>query len=216
MRIGVLGTGTVGHAVATRLVELGHDVVMGSRDATNPKAIAWADSTGAHAAAGDFAAAATHGELVVNATAGTGSLAALAAAGDALAGKVLLDIANALDFSGGMPPSLAVANTDSLGEQIQRAHPRARVVKTLNTVTADVMVHPGLVAAEHSVFVAGDDAEAKATAAHLLEQFGWPRGSILDLGGIQAARGMEMYLPLWLSLRSALGTAVFNVRVVRA
>jgi 8-hydroxy-5-deazaflavin:NADPH oxidoreductase len=214
VRIGLLGTGQVGQAVATRLVEVGHDVVMGARDAANPKAVEWAEKQGGRA--GTFADAAAHGELVVNATAGTASLAALAAAGaDALDGKVIVDIANPLDFSGGFPPSLTVVNTDSLGEQIQRAYPAARVVKTLNTVNSDIMVHPGQIPGSHDVFVAGDDQEAKQTVRGLLRSFGWPADSIVDLGGIQAARGLEMYLPLWLFLMGSLNSHAFNIKVVR-
>lgn len=213
--IAVLGTGMVGQAVATRLVEVGHDVMMGARDAANPKAVQFATRTGA--AAGTFADAAGHGEVVVNATAGTASLAVLAAAGgaDALAGKVLVDLANPLDFAGGTV-KLTVVNTDSLGEQLQRAYPGAAVVKTLNTVTAEVMVHPERVPGPHTMFLAGDSPAAKQIVAGLLGQFGWPAGSILDLGGITAARGMEMYLPLWLSMMSAQGTALFNIHVTRA
>jgi hypothetical protein len=215
MKVGMLGTGTVGQTIASRLAELGHEVVMGSRGAANPWAREWA---AAHpgARAGSFADAAGHGELVVNATAGIASLAALEAAGAArLASKVLLDVANPLDFSGGMPPVLTVVNRDSLGEQIQRGYPAARVVKALNTVNSEVMVHPELVPGGHTVFVAGDDPAAKRVVAGLLGEFGWPAASILDLGGIRAARGMEMYLPLWLSMMGALGTARFNIQVVR-
>jgi len=215
MRIAVLGTGMVGQAVAARLVEVGHEVMMGARDANNPKAAEFAARTGG--AAGTFADAASHGELVVNATTGTASLAALAAAGGAavLDGKVLVDLANPLDFSGGAV-RLAVADTDSLGAQIQRAYPGAAVVKTLNTMTAEVMVHPDRVPGPHTVFMAGDSPAAKRTVEGLLRQFGWPAESILDLGGIEAARGMEMYLPLWLSMMSAQGTALFNIHVTRA
>jgi 8-hydroxy-5-deazaflavin:NADPH oxidoreductase len=207
----------VGQALATRLVELGHDVVMGARDATNDKAAQWASTagaTGGRAAAGSFADAADHGEVVVNATSGMASLDALAAAGDAaLAGKVLIDVANPLDFSGGFPPSLSVCNTDSLAEQIQRAHPDARVVKALNTVNADIMVHPERIPGAHTIFVAGDDADAKAVVVGLLTEFGWRE--ILDLGGIQAARGLEMYLPLWLSMMTAQGTYNINIHVLK-
>lgn len=215
MRIGVLGTGMVGQAIAGRLVELGHDVVMGAREAANPKAADWVAQHPA-GRAGSFADAAGHAELVVNATAGARSLAALAAAGGAetLAGKVLVDVSNPLDQSR-TPIGLTVVDTDSLGEQIQRAYPGARVVKTLNTVNADVMVHPERVPGEHTIFVAGDDPDAKRVVRGLLAGFGWPEGGILDLGGIQAARGMEMYLPLWLSMMGALGTVRFNVHVVR-
>jgi predicted dinucleotide-binding enzyme len=144
------------------------------------------------------------------------SLAALEAAGaENLAQKVLIDVANPLDSSGGMPPTLAVCNTDSLGEQLQRALPETKLVKALNTMNCEVMVEPGKVPGEHSVFVCGEDAEAKLEVAALLESFGWPSERIVDLGGIQAARGTEMYLPLWLRLWGALGTGYFNIGVAR-
>jgi 8-hydroxy-5-deazaflavin:NADPH oxidoreductase len=216
MNVGVLGTGTVGRSVATRLAELGHSVALGSRDASNQSAQRWLAGIGSHRGArvGTFAEAAAHGAIVLNATAGAASLAALRmAGGHNLHGKVLIDLANPLDFSAGMPPSLTVVNTDSLAEQIQRSWPDVKVVKTLNTVNVEVMTHPERLAGEHTMFVAGNDGEAKATVADLLRTFGWR--TILDLGGIQAARGMEMYLPLWLALASALGTPMVNVHVVR-
>jgi predicted dinucleotide-binding enzyme len=216
MRIGVLGTGMVGNALATKLVELGHEVKMGSRQAGNEKAVAWAEQAGERASEGSFADAAAFAELVVHCTAGVHSLAALGEAGVAnLAGKVLIDVANPLDFSGGMPPTLAVSNTDSLGEQIQSTFPDVKVVKALNTMNANVMVDPASVPGDHAVFVCGDDAGAKRDVAELLGSFGWPRDRILDLGGIAAARGTEMYLPLWLSILGALGTGAFNIAVMR-
>ncbi|MDP9340564.1 MAG: NAD(P)-binding domain-containing protein [Actinomycetota bacterium] len=216
MKVGVLGTGSVGKTVGAKLVELGHEVMMGSRSASNPVCAAWAEEHGERARHGTFTDAAAFGEVVVNATAGTGSLEALRQAGaDNLSGKLLVDIANALDFSRGMPPSLAVVNTDSVGERIQREFPEARVVKTLNTVTAAVMVDPGRLAGSHSMFMAGNDGEAKAQARTLLRELGWPDEAVIDLGGIESARGMEMYLPLWLSLMGALGTPNFNILVQR-
>jgi 8-hydroxy-5-deazaflavin:NADPH oxidoreductase len=213
MRIGVLGTGMVGQAIATKLVELGHEVTMGARAAGNEKAVEWAAGAGQGANEGSFADAAAHGELVFNCTAGTASLEALQAAGEEeLRGKVLVDVANPLDFSKGMPPTLSVSNDDSLGEQIQRAFPETRVVKALNTVNASVMVSP---IAASNPFVCGDDAAAKEQVTGLLGDFGWPADSVLDLGGIDAARGMEMYLPLWLGMMGALGTPNFNIAVVR-
>jgi predicted dinucleotide-binding enzyme len=215
MKFGVLGTGVVGQALASKLVALGHDVVMGSRQAGNEKAVAWAAAAGGTAGEGTFATAAAFGQLVVNATGGAVSLAALTAAGaENLAGKVLVDVANPPEFSAGMPPTLTVCNTDSLGEQIQREFPDALVVKALNTVNADVMVTPGIVGPSHTVFVAGDDAGAKAQVADVLVSFGWPPGDVLDLGDITAARGPEMYLPLWLRLWRAAGTGDLNVKVV--
>jgi 8-hydroxy-5-deazaflavin:NADPH oxidoreductase len=212
VRIGVLGTGTVGQTLATKLVELGHQVRMGSRDAANEKAVAWAAAAGERASIGTFADAADFGELVLNCTAGAASLQALEQAGeDALRGKVLADVTNPLDFSSGMPPSLTICNTDSMGEQIQRRFPETRVVKTLNTVNAAVMVNPSLIPGEHDVFVCGDDDAAKSDVVELLESFGWPRGRIVNLGGIDGARATEMYLPLWLRLFGAFGTPHVNI-----
>ena len=217
MRIGVLGTGIVGVAIAGKLVALGHEVMMGSREAGNEKARVWVESAGAGASEGSFADAAAFGELVVNCTAGAHSLEALQAAGSQnLAGKVLIDIANPLDFSAGMPPTLIVANTDSLGEQLQRTFPEARIVKALNTMSCEVMVDPGRIPGEHDVLLCGDDGDAKRQMADLLTSFGWPAERIRDLGGIRAARGTEMYLPLWLSLFGALGSGDFNIAVVCA
>jgi hypothetical protein len=215
-RFGVLGTGVVGRTLAGKLVSLGHEVMMGSRERGNEKAVAWAEEAGAHASEGSFADAAGFGEVVVNATAGSASLDALASAGpENLAGKVLIDVANGLDFSAGMPPTLTVCNTDSLAEQIQRAFPEASVVKALNTVNAGVMVDPEVVPGTH-IFVSGNDEDAKARVEELLQSFGWPRENIMDLGDLTAARGMEMYLPLWLRLFGATGTAQLNVKVVTA
>jgi predicted dinucleotide-binding enzyme len=215
MNIGVLGSGMVGRALATRLVEVGHAVAMGSREAGSPPAAEWLASVGRSRSArlGTFAEAAAFGALVINATSGDHSLEALSLVGDRhLHGKVLLDVANPIAPTESGPLTLTVANTDSLAEQIQRAFPQARVVKALNTVNAEVMVHPARLGEEHTAFVAGDDAEAKATVADLLRSFGWK--SILDLGGIEAARGMEMYLALWVAVARATGTSALNVRIV--
>ena len=215
-RFGVLGTGMVGQTLASKLVSLGHDVKMGSRQSGNEKAVAWAEPAGQLASEGTFAEAAAFGETVVNATAGTASLDALGSAGaDNLAGKVLIDVANPLDFSAGMPPSLTVCNTDSLAEQIQRAFPGASVVKTLNTVNADVMVAPAIVPGSHTIFLCGNDPEAKAAVGELLQSFGWPAEDVMDLGDLGAARGMEMYLPLWLRLFGAAGSSHLNIEVVK-
>jgi len=226
MEVAVLGTGMVGRALAAKLADLGHDVVVGTRDVgetlarTEPGPMGhppYAEWQKEHANVRlvPYAEAGAHGEIVVNATAGQGSIAALRAAGD-LAGKVVVDVANPLDFSHGMPPTLSVCNTDSLGEQIQQAFPDARVVKTLNTLNASVMVEPSRVPGDHAVFVGGEDAAAKETVKGLLREFGWSDRSIVDLGGIRAARGTEMYLPLWLSLWGALGTGDFNIAVLSA
>ncbi len=215
MKIAVLGTGSVGSTIASKLVALGHEVRMGSRSARGDKATAWVKGAGVKASEGTFAEAAAFGEVVFNCTNGGGALEALTAAGrENLAGKVLADVSNPLDFSKGMPPTLFTGNTDSLGEQIQRTFPAARVVKTLNTVNAGLMVDPGgLAGGEHSIFVSGNDAAAKALTVEILKAFGWKH--IVDLGDISTARGTESYLPLWLRLWGALGTAAFNVRIVR-
>ena len=216
MRIAVLGTGMVGKAIALKLVALGHEVTMGSRTADNEAARAWAAEAGVGASHGTFADAAAHGKRMFNCTAGGGSLQALRAAGaENLAGKTLIDVANPLDFSHGMPPSLLVSGTDSLGEQIQREFPQTKVVKALNTMNCEVMVDPARVPGEHDVFVSGNDEDAKVQVRELLESFGWPESSIIDLGDISTARGSEGHLLLWLRLWGALGTGDFNIKVVR-
>jgi len=214
MRIAVLGTGSVGRQIAGKLVELGHEVTMGSRSADNEALREWVDGAGAGAAGGTFAEAAAASDLVFNCTSGQASLDALAAASaDNLAGKVLIDVSNPLDFSQGMPPTLSVCNNDSLGERIQAAFPQTRVVKSLNTINNQVMTEPGRLPGTHNIFVCGEDEGAKETVTELLAEFGWPRESIVDLGGIEAARGTEMYLPLWLRLMGALGSADFNIQI---
>jgi predicted dinucleotide-binding enzyme len=203
MRIAVLGAGVVGQTLAGKLRELGHDVRVGTR---NPRdgAVSYSEAAGG-------------AEVVVNATSGAGALEALEAAGSAnLAGKLLVDVSNPLDFSKGRPPTLTVCNDDSLAEQIQRAHPEARVVKTLNTVGNQVMVDPALVPGEHVLFVSGDDPDAKAQAVELLGSLGWPADRVVDLGDISTARGPEMYFALWIRMRGVLGTAQFNISLPRA
>jgi len=225
MRYAVLGTGIVGRTLAAKLGSLDHDVVIGTRDPEATLARSEPDAMGnepfaawhaAHPAVQlePFEEAAAHGEAVVNTTSGTASLDALNSAGGAnLSGKVLIDVANPLDFSHGMPPVLNPGNTDSLGEQIQRSFPDSRVVKTLNTVNCAVMVEPGRVPGAHNVFVSGDDSGAKRHVTELLVSFGWPAGSVIDLGGIETARGAEMLLPIWLRLFGLLGHADFNFHI---
>ena len=225
MRIAVLGTGIVGRTIAARTAELGHDVSVGTRDpqATlartepdqmgNPPFSAWhAEHPGI--ALDTFADAASGAELVVNASSGAASLELLGLAGaENLAGKVLVDIANPLDFSAGFPPTLFVKDTDSLAEQIQRAFPDTKVVKALNTLNAVLMVHPEqLAGGNHTIFVSGNDEQAKATVTELLRSFGW--SDIIDLGDISTARGTEMLLPIWLRLMGKLGPG-FNFKIVR-
>jgi predicted dinucleotide-binding enzyme len=227
MNIGILGAGMVGQTLSGKLAELGHNVMVGTRDVDQTLANATPHPYGfpafsvwvkEHPAVkvGTYAATAQHGELLINATNGNGSLHALQLAGEAnLNGKVLIDVSNPLDFSQGNPPLLSVCNDDSIGEQIQRAYPQVKVVKTLNTVTASLMVDPQQLAdGDHHLFISGNDAAAKAqVVAFLKDEFGWRE--ILDLGDITTARGTEMYLPLWLRLWGALGTGVFNVKIVQ-
>jgi len=226
MKIAVLGTGTVGRTMAGALAGLGHEIVIRTRDPQATLARTEPDAMGAppfgqwlkdhpHVRLVAFADVAADAELVINATEGAGSVAALSAAGsENLAGKILVDIANPLDFSHGMPPTLSPVNTDSLGEQIQRAFPEAKVVKTLNTMNASLMVDPGRAAGgDHSVFVSGNDSEAKREVATLLKSLG--HQDVIDLGDITTARGAEMLLPIWIRLWGALGTANFNFKIAR-
>ncbi|MFI0895680.1 NADPH-dependent F420 reductase [Streptomyces sp. NPDC020983] len=227
MRYAVLGTGSVGRTLAARLAGLGHEAVVGTRDPGATLARTGTDAYGnapfaawqsAHpgVALATFADAAAGAETVVNASSGAASLGVLTAAGAAnLAGKTLVDVANPLDFSHGAPPALDPVNTDSLGEQIQRAFPEAKVVKTLNTMNAAVMADPARVPGAHTVFVSGDDADAKKAVTALLESFGWPSASVIDLGGIATARGTEMLLPVWLRLYGVIGHPDFNFHIAR-
>ncbi len=215
MKIGVLGTGMVGKAISTKLVQLGHNVKMGSRTSNNEKAAEWVKASGANASQGTFADAAAFGELVFNCTSGMASLEVLKLAGaNNLGDKVLIDISNPLDFSKGMPPTLSVCNTDSLGEQIQRAFPAVKVVKTLNTVNCNIMVNPSLVPGSHDIFVSGNDAGAKSKVTEILKNwFGWK--SVIDLGDITSARGVEMMMPIWIRLMGVQQTPNFNYKIVR-
>ena len=226
MRIGIFGTGMVGQALAGRLQGLGHDVMIGTREVAAALARTTVDGYGnpgfgpwhsAHAGikVGTYPETAAHGEILVNATAGGASLDVLRQAGaDRLPGRVLIDVANPLDFSKGMPPSLSVCNTDSLGEQIQRAFPSLKVVKALNTTSASVMVDPEAVGGgDHTLFICGNDAEAKAQVTDLVRSLGWR--DVVDAGDITAARGTEMLLPLWIRLFGAFQTPMFNFKIVR-
>jgi len=226
MRVAVLGTGGVGQTLAAKIAELGHEVMVGTRDVQAALdrtdagwgAMVFSDWHAAHpdVKVGTFAEAAAHAEVVINATAGAASLDALQAAGAKnVEGKILIDVSNPLDFSSGMPPTLSVCNTDSLGEQIQRAFPGAKVVKTLNTVNMNLMVEPSLVAGgDHHIFVSGNDAAAKAEVTRILKEwFGWK--NVIDLGDMSSARGPEMLLPLWLQLSMASQGDLVTIKIVR-
>ncbi|GJQ20433.1 MAG: DNA-binding protein [Bacteroidia bacterium] len=226
MKIGILGTGVVGQTLAGRLSGLGHEVIVGTRDVSAtlantkptpyglPPYSVWQKD---HPAVklGTFAEAAAHGEMLLNCTSGHASLDALKAAGERhLNGKVLIDVANPLDFSKGFPPFLTVCNTDSLGEQIQRTFPQVKVVKTLNTTNAMVMVNPSLVPGEHNLFLSGNDDGAKDSVRKLLRAMGWGDSTIIDLGDISTARGTEQLLPLWVRLYAKFQNPMFNFHVV--
>lgn len=216
MKIAVFGTGTVGDTIGSKLIELGHAVMMGSRTTNNEKAKAFVAKHDGKATAGSYADAAIFGEIIFNCTSGIGSIDALKQAGEEnLDGKIILDLANPLDFSKGMPPSLSIVNTNSLGEEIQKTFPRTRVVKALNTTWCGIMVNPAMInGGDHSTFISGNDASAKEVVKEILKSFGWLEKNILDLGDITNARGVEMYLPLWLSIYSATNSGAFNIKIV--
>jgi predicted dinucleotide-binding enzyme len=229
MKIAVIGTGTVGQTFASKLVSLGHKVMMGTRNVATKLAGTEKDMYGNppfsewHAAnksvqLGTFAEAAAFGEIILNVTQGGSSIGALKLAeAKNLNGKVLVDIANPLDFSKGMPPVLlpGLSNTNSLGEEIQKTFPDAKVVKTLNTMWAGLMVNPSMIGGgDHTAFICGNDADAKAKVKSLMNEFGWKNENILDLGDISSARGTEAVLPIWLRIWSATQNGAFNLKVV--
>ncbi len=223
MKIGIIGSGVVGQTLGTRWIGQGHEVVIGTRDPSkldDKKMLGatlreWLAQTEKRGKVVTFQEAAQHGEILVNATSGTVSVAALRLAGaDKVGGKVLVEVANELDASKGMPPRALAGQDRCLAEKIQAEFPNLKVVKTLNTISAPVMVNPqGLAGGDHTVFVSGNDAGAKRQVADLLKGFGWT--DILDLGDISTARGPEMYMAMWLRLWGATGTANVNVKVQR-
>jgi 8-hydroxy-5-deazaflavin:NADPH oxidoreductase len=213
MRIGIFGSGSVARTLGSGFARLGHDVMLGTRTKDNPNATLWRDDTGGLIGSLDEAAA--FGAVLINALNGAASLDAIGELNaEAMSGKVLIDVANPLDFSNGFPPSFTVSNTDSLAEQLQRALPDVHVVKALNTVNTSVMIDPGALHEDTDLFICGNDATAKDTVMALLVELGWTRERLRDLGDLSAARGTEAYLALWVRLMSSLGTPTFNVRVV--
>ena len=214
--IAVLGTGMVGNTIGTKLIQLGYKVMMGSRSATNEKALAWAEANGVNASAGTFEDAARFGEIIFNCTKGDSTLDVFKMAGtENFNGKTIIDISNPLDFSKGMPPSLIpeYSNTNSLGEEIQKLLPEANVVKTLNIVNCEVMVDAKKSGGDPTIFMSGNNAEAKAEVKGILQQFNWT--DIIDLGDITTARGTEMLLPIWLRTWMATGNGYFAFKIVR-
>ena len=214
MKIAVFGTGMVGEAIASKLVSLGHDVRMGSRSADNAAALKWVKAQGGKASAGTFADAAAFADVAFLCVKGEAAVPVMKSVAGALDGKILVDISNPLDFSKGMPPTLFISNNDSLGETLQRDFPNVKVVKTLNTVNAYLMVDATKLKGEHTMFLCGADASAKERVlADFLRPFGWT--DVIDLGGISQARGTEAYLLLWTRLYGALKSPDFNVKIVR-
>lgn len=215
MKIGILGTGMVGQTMGDKFVQLGHEVYMGSRNRNSDKAAEWSSRNEGKSFHGEFSQAAAFGEIIFHCVKGESALAALEMTGsEALEGKTLVDVSNPLDFSRGMPPSLLVCNTDSLGEQIQKQLPNTSVIKAFNTLTAELMVNPGNLPGDHDLFICGNDKAAKdRLTAFCKNELGWK--SIIDLGGIESARGMEMVLPLWVNLYMNFQSGIFNFKIVR-
>jgi 8-hydroxy-5-deazaflavin:NADPH oxidoreductase len=222
MKIGMIGAGSVGQTLGRALLAQGHDVVIGIREVTDAELAKarnftaplkdWVAETGGRVAT--MADAAAHGEVIFNVTGGLVSIAALTRAGaENLAGKVLVDVSNPLDFSRGMPPFLPAELSvhTSLGEEIQKAFPDARVVKAFNTVGAPLMVNAGLISAPHDLFIAGNDSAAKDTVRAIAAEFGW--ATIRDLGDIGGARAMEHLLPLWLRQWTLGGNPTINIHL---
>jgi predicted dinucleotide-binding enzyme len=228
-KIAILGTGSVGQTYASKFISLGHDVMLGTRNVSeklagtakdgygNPPFSEWYSKNNS-VKLGTFKEAAAFGEIILNATMGANSLNALKLA-DAknLNGKILIDISNPLDFSKGMPPSLIpeLSNTNSLGEEIQRTFPDVNVVKALNTMWSSLMVNPLMInGGDHNAIICGNNSNAKGVVKDILKSFGWSDKNILDLGDITAARGTEMYLPLWLRILGVKNNGAFNIKIV--
>jgi predicted dinucleotide-binding enzyme len=218
MKIGILGTGMVGNALGTKLVQIGNEVAMGSRSANNEAAQKWASSLGEHAHTVTFRDAAAFGEVVISCTGGMHSMEALQSVGpEPLRDKILIDVSNPLEQDKDGSMILGFCNTDSLGERIQRAFPRTRIVKALNTVNCEIMIEPSRVTGDHNLFICGNDGAAKKEVTkHLNNWFGWNPENIIDLGDITAARGTEMMMPLWMRLfQGVIGHPHFNYHIVR-
>jgi 8-hydroxy-5-deazaflavin:NADPH oxidoreductase len=227
MKVSILGTGMVGQAIAGKMTAMGHEVYMGSRNAENAKSntkpnpmtgVSFADWFNKNHSVNvvDYNELPSDSDIFINATNGKGSVDALNATGkEKLKGKIILDIANPLDFSQGMPPSLYICNTDSLGEKIQREFPESKVVKSLNTMNCYLMMDPSLVPGNHTVFISGNDETAKQEIKSWLMSVGWENSNIIDLGDLSTARGTEMLLPIWLRLYGVLGTVDFNFHIAR-
>jgi 8-hydroxy-5-deazaflavin:NADPH oxidoreductase len=226
MNIAILGTGSVGQALAGKLISLGHTITIGTRNVIDSLSRMDKDSMG-NAGIGQWVVDNPKAQLenfediiksdtnlIINALSGQASLSVLNLIGElALGQNILIDISNPLDFSKGFPPTLTICNDDSLGELIQKTFPKLKVVKTLNTMSNPVMINPKILAGDHTVFVSGNDMEAKKVVSELLRDIGWEDKQILDLGSITTARGTEMILPLWVSVFGKLSTPYFNINI---
>lgn len=228
-KIAIIGTGIVGRTFASKLISLGYEIMMGTRNVSekladpakdgygNPPFSEW-HALNNNIKLGTFAEAAAFGEIILNATQGSGSINALKLAETKnLNGKILVDVSNPLDFSKGMPPCLLpeLSNTNSLGEEIQKVFPDVKVVKTLNTMWCGLMVNPNMIGGgNHTNFICGNDADAKTNVKSLMNEFGWKNENILDLGGISSARGVEAVLPVWLRIWAATQSGAFNIKIV--
>jgi predicted dinucleotide-binding enzyme len=214
-KIAVFGTGMVGKTIGSKLIQLGYEVMIGSRTADNEKAAGWAKANGSKASQGTFADAAAFGEIIFNCTKGEHSPEVMQSADTNLAGKILIDVSNPLDFSKGMPPTLipALVNTNSLGEEIQKLLPQTQVIKTLNIVNCEVMVEAAKCGGDATMLIAGNNDDAKKEVKEILAQFGWK--DIIDLGDIKHARSLEMMLPVWLSLYMATKNGYIGFKIVR-
>ncbi len=218
MKIAILGTGLVGSLIGSRLIEKGHQVMMGGRAANNESGLTFVKNNPPRTASyGTFDAASRYADIIFNATNGRFALEALHLADTDFADKILIDVANPLDFTAN-PPTLIpeFANTSSLGESIQSRYPKARVVKTLNMMGMALAVNPTqLNQGDHSLFLAGNDQAAKIQVKAILIEFGWKPDNVIDLGDIKAARGMESYLMLLPRIGMAVGVPVFNIKVIK-
>ncbi|HMH32075.1 MAG TPA: NAD(P)-binding domain-containing protein [Puia sp.] len=219
MKIGILGTGEVGNLLGSRSIENGHQVMMGGREVNNQNGLDFANKhSSENASYGTFAEASNFGEIIFNATNGRFALEALKLANTDFTGKIIIDVANPLDFST-KPPTLIphFANTNSIGESIQNNFPNAKVVKTLNTLGMALAVNPKqLNNGDHSIFVSGNDESAKIRTKTLLTEFGWKIENIIDIGDITASRAMESYLILSVRLLMSFGMPMFNIKVIKS
>ena len=203
-RVGVLGSGEVGRRLASGFASRGHHVMIGSRDPDKPDLREWLSGEGTGIEAATFAQTAAHGELLALAVLGTAAEQAIADAGPAnFSGKVVIDATNPLDFSGGLPPKLAISGEDSLGEHIQRALPEAKVVKAFNTIGNTYFVDPSFADGAPTMLIAGDDQAAKRTVGDVLADFGWPEP--VDIGGIEGARELEAICIAWVKIGGVRG-----------